>query len=118
MLGCKPVADRQSPQSAGTAGLGHHAAVTADGAGAIAAAVKEDQNTGGIASWGDRPLTWQAVHIDWLERDIFSHWPDRSHFVQPLPPLRPALRPRLRGQQGSDHFEFIGRLTALYSGLV
>ena len=87
MLRRKPVTDRQSAQSAGATCLGHHPAVTADGAGAIAATVKENQNMCSITSRGDRPLAWYAVHINRLKRDVVSYRPNGSDLIQALAPL-------------------------------
>jgi hypothetical protein len=71
--------------------------MAADRAGAIAAAVEEEENAGGIAACNDRPFPSYAVDIDRLELDVVGDRPDRADFVDALAAFGPADGPRLGG---------------------
>ena len=76
-------------------GFRHQAAVADNRAGAISAAVEIQQHARCLAARHGRPLAGDTVAIDRLALYVRRHRPDRSDFVEPLPPLQPADGPRL-----------------------
>ena len=93
------IADSGRARSGAAPGLSHHAAVARNRARAVAAAVEEHQNAARIAAGSDRPFSGHAVEIDGTVLHVLSHRPSGAYFVEALPPLCPAGRPRLRTQQ-------------------
>src|SRR6185312_17281940 len=109
VIGREPVTDRQRPHARRAAGFRHHAAVTDNRAGAIAATVEEHQDARRVAAGSQRPFAAHAIAIDVLELHIFGHRPRRADLVEPLTPFRPSDRPRLRTQQGTNGIDLVVR---------
>src|SRR6185369_17816652 len=84
MLGRQPISHGQRSYPRGATGLGHHATMAADGAGAVAPAMEEQQNTGGIAAGRGRPFSRHAVEIDGIELHVGGHRPERTDLVEAL----------------------------------
>ena len=63
MLGREPILDRERSRFGGPAGFGDQPAMAEDGAGAIAAAVKIQQDARSIAAGRNRPLAPQSRNI-------------------------------------------------------
>ena len=107
VLGREPVTDRQRPHARRAAGFRHHPAVTDNRAGTIAATVEEHQDARGVAAGSQRPFAAHAIAIDVLKLHIVGHRPHRADLIEPLAPLRPPHRPRLRTQQGPDGIDLV-----------
>ena len=105
MLRCKAVSQGERADPGCPAGLGHQAAMAEDGSRAVAAAMKEQENTGGIAAWGSRPFAGNTIYVHRFERDVVCHGPDRPDLVETLASLLPSNRPRLGTQQGSNSLD-------------
>src|SRR5262249_58198018 len=58
------IADRERVDTRRAPGLGHHAAMAHDRAGAIAAAVEAHPSPRRIAGGNGRPFAWHAIAID------------------------------------------------------
>jgi len=80
--------------------------MAADRAGAIAAAMKEHQDSGGIAAGNDRPFSRHAAELDRLELHVLGHRPGRADLVEPPAALRPSDRPRLGAEQRAHGVDF------------
>ncbi len=102
MFGRAAVVDCERAHPRRASGLRHHAPMADDRTGAVSAAVEIQQRARRFAAGDDRPFARHAVAIDRLAFHVGCHRPGRSDFVQTLPPLRPADRPRLRAQQCAD----------------
>ena len=102
VFGRPTVIDCKRPRTRIAPGFRHQAAVTDNRAGAVSAAMEIQQHARRPAAGNDRPLTGDAIAIDRLAFHIRRHRPGRSDFIEALPPLRPADRPRLRAQQCAD----------------
>jgi hypothetical protein len=109
MLGRQAIADCERAHARRTASLRRHAAMARDRAGAIAAAVKEQQHARGVGAWRERPFAPHAAAIDRLAADVAGHGPDRAKLVEPRPPLGPADRPRLFRQHRPDGVDLFVR---------
>ena len=107
MLGRQPISHGQRPYPRGATGLGHHATMAADGAGAVAPAMEEQQHTGGIAAGRGRPFSRHAVEIDGIELHVGRHRPERADLVEALTALWPSDRSRLGRQQRTDGIDFV-----------
>src|SRR5262249_25155122 len=88
-------------------GLGHHAAMAANGAGAVAAAMEEQEHAARVASRSNRPLPGHAAEVDLGERDVRGDGPDGADVVEALAPLRPPGGPWLGRQQCADSLDLM-----------
>jgi hypothetical protein len=102
MLRGQVITDGERAHSGGPPGLGHHAAVAYNGAGAIAATVQEHQHAAFVAAGRDRPFSRHAIDIDGTHLDVVSHRPSRAYLVEALAPLGPSHRTRLGTQQRAN----------------
>jgi hypothetical protein len=102
MLGRQTIAHRQGAHSCCPTRLGHHPAMAHDGAGAIAAAVEKQQNSGSIAAANDRPFTRHSADIDGFEFHVVSRGPVGADLVEAPPPFCPPDRSWLGVQQRAN----------------
>ena len=102
MLRSQAIADGERAHSGGAPGLGHHAAVAYNGAGAISATVQEHQHAAFVAAGRDRPFSRHAIDIDATHLDVVGHRPNRTYFVEALSPLGPSRRTRLGAEKRAN----------------
>ena len=89
--------------------LRRHPAVARDRAGAIAAAVEEQQNARRVGARRARPFARHAAAIDALAAHVAGDGPYRADLVEPRPPLGPADRPRPFRQHRADGVDLFVR---------
>jgi hypothetical protein len=102
MFRSEAISDGKRPHPGCAARLHYQPAVTEDGAGAIAPAMKVHQDAGRVASRDNRPFPRYPARIDSSQGDVLGHWPNRAYLVEALTAFCPSGRPRLRGQQLTD----------------
>jgi hypothetical protein len=66
-----------------------------DRTGAIAAAVKKQQNARGITARSDRPLRRQTIYINRSQLHIIGRRPHGANFIETLSTFKPTDRARL-----------------------
>src|SRR5262249_52553976 len=102
MLRRQPIADSQRADFGRTPGLGHHAPMAVNGAGAIATTMEEQEDAAGVASRRYRPLPGYAGDVDRGECYVRGDGPNGTNLVEAPTPFRPSNRPRLGSQQCTD----------------
>lgn len=101
------IAHSQGADAGCPARFAHHAPVAGDGAGAIAAAMKEHQDAGSIASRHNRPFAREApAEIRRFETNVACRRPDCADFIEACAPLYPANRPGPGSKQRTDGPDF------------
>jgi hypothetical protein len=106
MFGREPIGNGQRAYSRSSTSLGHQATMTKDRTRTIAATMKKQKNTRGIAARNDRPFSRYAVRISRGKFHILGDGPDRTNFIQAPSSRRPSARSRLGTQQRTDRVDF------------
>ena len=109
MFGREPVTNGEGPRARVATGLGDHAPMAQDRAGAIASTVEEQQRARLVRARDDRPLAGDAIAVDRFERHILGDRPDCADLVQSLATGRPSDGTRPGGQQDADGVDLVGR---------